>query len=791
MKCHANGIEGYGNAKYGVMIVGTSPAREELRTGKPYTGQAGRVLDSMLSACGWSRDKVYITNAVCTPVGTTLEKSQFDACRDRLNREIQHYDPKLVIFMGSNLCEYIEGRPLSKTRGAVLYRNNRWYMYTYEPAGILHGSTLLAYDIFRDFSKIRRVIDEYNPSMGLVSYEVVSSIEQAQNVLYNLPTNRPVALDVETSRKNDFGQDKDDIDTDIFGDELLCVGIGTYDHTYVLTPSALSSELVWPTTQVRWTMHNALSDVQVIKKELDVWLHVAEDTMLQSYSLDERPGNHGLKPLSREYIGADFYEDAVRKYYRGKSGGMAAVPKAVLYEYNAKDVAYTARLADFFCGLQARDNVRKMYETLLIDAVNVFKEIQWRGVAVDRKLHRSFGIDWMQRYLEEEERLIAYANSKGWDGYLNLNSTQLGKCLYQVLGLPGGPTTKREQLEKLAPFEPFVQNLLKFRDLSKVIGTYIMGLERDLKTDGRVHSVVKLHSTVTGRPTYEKPPLQVIPTTYKYEDEQSEYSRLRELFTVSNDNYLMVEVDYQRAEIWAGYGWSKDQNLLADLNGDYHANVAAEVMNKPLHTVKEADRREMKYVTFGIMYGRGADSLTRDVKRSVAECQEYIDRWFGKYSDYRRSYLELQRLAVDGEDIQTFTGRKRRLIVYDRYQDYHALNQAVNFPIQSLSWDMTLLSLIELHYALKQYDSYVLLTVHDSILFEVSKRYYLPAMRLIRDIMTKDRWGWSTPIDMKVGKNWGTGKSVHWHSDDLYTGEKCEQTCQPYTLSVSIVTTAA
>jgi DNA polymerase-1 len=253
----------------------------------------------------------------------------------------------------------------------------------------------------------------------------------------------------------------------------------------------------------------------------------------------------------------------------------------------------------------------------------------------------------------------------------------------------------------------------------------------------------------------------------------------------------MVEVDYQRAEIWAGYGWSKDQNLLADLNGDYHANVAAEVMNKPLHTVKEADRREMKYVTFGIMYGRGADSLTRDVKRSVAECQEYIDRWFGKYSDYRRSYLELQRLAVDGEDIQTFTGRKRRLIVYDRYQDYHALNQAVNFPIQSLSWDMTLLSLIELHYALKQYDSYVLLTVHDSILFEVSKRYYLPAMRLIRDIMTKDRWGWSTPIDMKVGKNWGTGKSVHWHSDDLYTGEKCEQTCQPYTLSVSIVTTAA
>jgi DNA polymerase-1 len=415
--------------------------------------------------------------------------------------------------------------------------------------------------------------------------------------------------------------------------------------------------------------------------------------------------------------------------------------------------------------LLREDDVVRPYEEVLLPAVNMFKEVQQRGVFIDTNYLETLAVEWGEKYLADEDELVRLATELGYPGEINLNSPkQLSTLLYQILGLPGGPSTGAKILEQLKDEHPFVRKLMDFRHLDHMYGTYILGIMDDIKADGRVHADVLLHGTVTGRLSYRDPPLQTIPKDYTLGDE---FGRIRHIFAAGDDDHVIVEADLSQAEIWSAYGYSRDPQMFADLqSGDYHRQTASTVFNKAPEDVSDLDRYNTKFITFGIMYGREAPSLARgELNCSIPEAQRYLDRWFTRYPIYREWWYGMQQRAIDDGELVSITGRKRRFRLVRGEEAYRTLKQAVNFPIQSSASDAVLTAAVELHQLFKHkpgLDSYVLFLVHDCIMAEVHKAHLEEVLHAIKRTMSRPRFeGFpGIPVDIKVGRTWGEAKKV-------------------------------
>jgi DNA polymerase-1 len=747
IECHLDGIRGYGDPSYKVMIVGISPGANETRQGQPFVGMSGKILNVVLSGVKWPREQVYCTNLVCTEAPEPTA-SQLLACAPRLAAELDEYKPKLVITLGKLATERFTNLPMKRAQGQVIWNGMYYILGTYHPAAVLHGGSHMMADIIRDLSKIPAIINDY-PNDGqwpTTPYTLCTNPASAQAALRSAATSEYAVVDIETTNPH-----IESLDT--FVDRLLCLSVCTGDHTYVFTPAACEG-LIWP-LQARWTFHNGMFDSQGIRRYLGVSLPVVEDTMLMSYSVDERSGRHGLKRLAREYCGADYYEDSVggenHKDFQGTE-------PTHLWEYNAKDAQYTYKLINILKQKQATEGSEWFYSNLLIPAANVYKDITYRGAHVNLLTIRNLTMDFIPRWKQSYIDLQQSATAEGFPGEINLNSPkQLSVFLYNILGLPGGPTTNRAQLELLQGTHPFIDHFMKHRQLDHVIRAYLLGIMDDIKPDRRVHANVLLHGTVTGRLAYREPPLQTLPKAMVVGDD---LARVRRIFDATNDNYCIMEADYEKAEVWCAQYISGDTRMLSDLQSvDFHSMVASNTFRVPYEEVTEKQRFNAKAVTFGVMYGRGAASLAhKELNCDINTAERFIRNWFDRYPQYtewyERTKVNTQRTGI----VTSPLGRKRRFyFIMSDQQDL--LNQAVNFPIQSLASDCTLSSTIELHTALAKYDSFILWSVHDSIIMEVNKRYVRDVYKLVTQIMSKPRFDSmpGIPIEVKIGPNVGEG----------------------------------
>lgn len=761
-RCHTPSVQGMGNTAHGVMVIGVAPGKDELRTGKPLTGPTGKMFDAILKAVGFPRQNLYVTNACCWYVDGKIQRHHIDRCFTRLEQEIALVRPRLIITLGTEVCQYFTNKTIKQARGAVLWsrRYGCYIMPMIQPAALFHDDSQTgnqesdrvsntAYDIVRDLRKIPEVLEwPTDGSKSHYTYRVIQTRDEAQQVLNNLPRNIPVAVDVETNSKF--------VDIiDIMRDDLVCLAISDGTNTWVGVKDVFVGA-TWP-MDVQYTFHHSPFDTGVIARRLGVMLPVAEDTMLMSYSCDERPGYHGLKPLSREYEGAGYYEE-------NRAKGLAE-----LMEYNAGDAAYTARLAQGkLRAWQEEEGTRAMYERLLVPAVNVYKHSQSRGARVDVQLLRQLETEWGDERDEQQDRLREIAYESGWpDRTINPNSwQQLSKLLYQIIGLPGGPSTAKDKLEALAGQHPFVDELLEYRHLQHNYGIYIEGWVNTIRQHGinhaRVHPTVLLHGTATGRRSYKEPPVQTIPRPSNRVDK---YGKLRQVIIPTSDDYEIAYADYSRAEIYTAYGYSHDPVMWEALQKDYHLETAVNAMKKSRERMmadadyREEMRRIAKTVTFGIMYGREAYSLSLEIECAVWEAQAYIDGWFNSNAVYAQWYKDtLAQLERTGE-VVSITGRKRRFVLINA--NPRVLKQAVNFPIQSTAGDVTLQALIRLYEPLQRLDCHILFDVHDAIVFEINKKHRYEAMSTIKEIMESKPFPDiapdfpSIPTEMYCGKSWG------------------------------------
>ncbi len=365
--------------------------------------------------------------------------------------------------------------------------------------------------------------------------------------------------------------------------------------------------------------------------------------------------------------------------------------------------------------------------------------------------------------LQEAENAIAARIWLEAGHDFNINSPkQLGEVLFEELNLPAGRKTKTgystdaETLEKLRPYHPIVEDILSYRQISKLRGTYGEPLARLADENGRIHTKLNQTGTATGRLSSNDPNLQNIPIRMELGRE------LRKYFITENENYVLIDADYSQIELRLLSHLADDVVMQeAFISGkDIHTKVASQVFGVPEEEVTPELRRRAKAVNFGIIYGIGDYSLSQDLHISRKQAGQYIADYLSTYPDVD-AYLQN---TIDDARKNGFTttlyGRRRpipELAAKNKVQQAFGERVAMNSPIQGTAADVIKIAMLRVHKALAEsgIDARLIMQVHDELIVESAKECAEEAREiLVREMENAVSLSVPLAVEAGMGENW-------------------------------------
>jgi DNA polymerase-1 len=463
------------------------------------------------------------------------------------------------------------------------------------------------------------------------------------------------------------------------------------------------------------------------------------DTMLAHYVI-EPEGKRGMDALSARYLG---YAPISITTLIGKGKTQTTMRDADLEqvkEYAAEDADVTLQLKHTLDPMLDQHSVRSVLDKLENPLVPVLVDIEYEGIKVDvpflNEYARVLDVDIKQA----EERVYEHAGIR-----FNLGSPkQIGEVLFERLRLDSARKTKTGQyatgedvLQKLRPLHPVVDDILAYRELSKLKSTYVDALPLLINSrTGRVHTSFNQAVAVTGRLSSTSPNLQNIPI-------RTERGReIRKAFIPRGEGWCLLSADYSQIELRIIAALSGETNMIEAFKQgkDIHTDTSARVYGVAEADVTKDMRRAAKATNFGIIYGQSAFGLAEKLGIKRGEAQTIIDNYFAQYPGIR-SYIDTQiNFAREHGYVETMMGRRRYL------RDINSRNQtvrgfaernAINMPIQGTAADMIKLAMIEVHRALKLsgLQTRMILQVHDELVFDVPREEVETAKELITSAM--------------------------------------------------------
>ncbi|MBQ8137808.1 MAG: DNA polymerase I, partial [Clostridia bacterium] len=344
----------------------------------------------------------------------------------------------------------------------------------------------------------------------------------------------------------------------------------------------------------------------------------------------------------------------------------------------------------------------------------------------------------------------------------NLNSPQqLGKVLFETLGLRGGKKTSRgystdaETLEGLRDQHPAIDKILEYRQVVKLTSTYIDALIDKRGPDGRIRSMFDQTGTVTGRISSSEPNLQNIPVRTPMGRE------IRRAF-IPREGWKLCDADYSQIELRVLAHLSGDENMRdAFLRGqDIHARTASEVYGVPMDEVTGEMRRSAKAVNFGLVYGISEFGLARNLGISRGEAHRFIERYFERYPGIRAYMTDsVARGKADGYTETLFHRRRPLPELKSPNGNIRSFGErvAMNAPVQGTAADIIKLAMIRVHTALKEkaLRARLILQVHDELLIECPPEEEADVMALLKDCM-ENACEMAVPltVEVKSGSSW-------------------------------------
>lgn len=452
------------------------------------------------------------------------------------------------------------------------------------------------------------------------------------------------------------------------------------------------------------------------------------DTMLAHYVI-EPDGKRGMDVLSAKYLGYEpvHIEELIGK--KGKNqGNMRDVALDQIRDYAAEDADITLQLKQIFEPQLKEKEVEKVFAEVENPLVKVLMNMEYEGVKVD--------VDFLTDYskqLEKDAKAAEESVYKQAGVRFNLASPkQLGEVLFEKLKLdPSAKKTKTGQyqtgedvlLKLAAKGNPIVDDILTFRELTKLKSTYVDALPQLINPrTGRVHTTYGQAVAVTGRLASNNPNLQNIPVRTDRGKE------IRKAFIPRDDKHTLLSADYSQIELRIVAAMSGDENMCtAFINGtDIHTATAARVYNVDEKDVTKEMRYKAKSVNFGIIYGQGAFGLADNLGISRTEAKEIIDNYKKQFPGIQAYMDQTINFAREHGYVQTLMGRKRWL------RDINSANftvrgfaerNAINSPIQGTAADMIKLAMQKVYAAMQKekMKSRMILQVHDELIFDALK----------------------------------------------------------------------
>ena len=417
-------------------------------------------------------------------------------------------------------------------------------------------------------------------------------------------------------------------------------------------------------------------------------------------------------------------------------------------------------LADLFGRMKAEITARDedaLYNEIEFPLAQVLADMTRTGVLVDKDGIEQFGV----RMRSELEQVLSRIQMETGSTSFNPNSPkQLGEMLFDTMGLPHGKKTQRgwstdaDTLEALRDY-PLVEDVLEYRAYQKLNSTYVEGLLKVIGEDGRIHTRFNQTEARTGRLSSDNPNLQNIPIRTELG------SQLRAYF-IARPGCVLVDADYSQIELRILAHITGDEHMQQAFRSgeDIHRSTAAKIYNLPLDQVTPRLRSSAKAINFGIMYGKGAYSLSKDIGVSVKEADAFLKNYlaaFPKVSGYMEKTIEDAKACGY---VSTLFGRRRslpELASTNRNIRASGERMARNTPIQGTAADVIKLAMVRVWRRLRdeQMESRLILTVHDELIVEAPEAEAAKAAAILREEM-EGCVQYAVPLSTEVheGKNW-------------------------------------
>ena len=587
-------------------------------------------------------------------------------------------------------------------------------------------------------------------------YTVVQTKEQLDQMLATLYEAGSFSFDTETTGLDAVQAGLVGLSFSTAPSVAWYIPVGHQEGEQLLMEEVLAAvRPLFESPEISKCAHNANYDMTVLASHGIDCKGVDFDTMVAAHLLSR--GHLGLKPLALDVLGHEMtpINDLIGKGRNQVTFDQVDIDKAA--PYAAADADMTGRLRLAFEEPVEREGLSSLMADMEMPLVPVLVTMQRHGIKLDSAGLREMSEDLNQQMYQVEESLYQSIGHT-----VNINSPlQLSDLLFKEIGLPRtkrtktGYSTDANSLEGLKGLHPVVDQILEYRQVSKLKSTYVDALPDMVNpATGRVHTSYNQAGSATGRMSSSDPNLQNIPI-------RTELGRqVRRAFVADGaPDWLLFSADYSQIELRVLAHISQDPGLLEAFQRgeDIHASTASLMFDVALNAVDAEQRRIAKVLNFGVIYGLSAHGISQQTGFSREEGASFIEAYFAKYPGINEYLESVKTEARVNQYVETLLGRRRYL------PDINSPNfnvrggaerMAINMPIQGTAADIMKLAMIRVQNRLddEELQTKMLLQVHDELVFETPKEEMEALKKLVFDEMPA---AMELDVTLKVDAKWG------------------------------------
>ncbi len=604
-----------------------------------------------------------------------------------------------------------------------------------------------------DSTKFKSILEEleFNSLIRKINFENTDENKELKK------EDNLIIEDIENFQEKDFSFYLETRGSIYSKSEILGVGIYDGEKAYFIEKDNLKKYDNIFSSNINKYTYDLKKDI-VVLNNLDIKINnCLYDAMIGMYLLDYTVKDD-ISFVSHTFnYNLPLYEDTYGTDKRPKE-----VDTATLKDICCRKAKFIYETRDRVLTELKENEEEDLFNNIEMPLTWVLADMEITGIKVDKNYLKEIETNLKIKMDDLEQEIYDDAGVK----FNIMSPSQLGKVLFETLKIKypkkvkdNKYSTSKDILDKIIYAHPIVPKILEYRTLAKLYTNYAVGLQEEVREDGRIHTIFTQTLTRTGRLSSISPNLQNIPA-------RQDFSKLiRKAFIPDEDSVLMSS-DYSQVELRVFASMSGEENLIKAFNEgkDIHAKTASEIFHVPIDAVTKDMRRQAKAVNFGILYGISSFGLSEDLGIDMKEAKEFIDNYLKTFPGIQEYMEKEKEEAYKNGYVKTLMNRKR-VVEELKSKNYMIRSSgermALNTPIQGTAADILKKAMVEIYTEFKKRNlkSKMLIQVHDELVFNVLNTELEEVKTIVRNIM-ENTFKLKVPlkVDIEVGSNWYEAK---------------------------------